>query len=181
MIFPTDSLIELRGKLEDRVSAGELSEAEAYREALSADEADPRALRLLALLAEDEDDFAGAEALAWRWLRADPLSHEVFRLIGRLLGRDASRAALGAAYLALGNEKLRFDPEAEEESAAPDFTGEEAPEITREMEPHRLLHTMWVAGPDEVGRSVIERILARGADTLPFLIGVLNLYGEDLL
>ena len=66
MIFPTDSLIELRGKLEDRVSAGELSEAEAYHEALAADAVDPRALRLLVLLAEEEGNFAGAEDLAWR-------------------------------------------------------------------------------------------------------------------
>ena len=88
MIFPTEDVLKLRGELEDLVTAGELSEAEAYEKALAADPEDPRALRLLALLAEDQGDFTGAEKLAWRWLRADPLSHEAFRLIGRLLARD---------------------------------------------------------------------------------------------
>src|SRR5215468_9315164 len=181
MIFPTDSLIELRGKLEDRVSAGELSEAEAYREALAADAQDPRALRLLALLAEEEGDFAGAEDLAWRWLAADPLSHEVFRLIGRLLARDPAQAQRAAAYTALGNAKLHYDPEAERDHTEPVAAEDEPTEVTHEMEPHRLLHALWVAGPDEVDRELIDRILARGEDFLPFLIGVLNLYGEDLL
>src|SRR5689334_24003281 len=98
MIFPTDDVLQLRGALEDRVANGELSEAEAYREALAADPFDPRALRLLALLAEDRGDFATADQLAWRWLHADPLSHEVFRLIGRLLGRDPAQSARAAAY-----------------------------------------------------------------------------------
>jgi tetratricopeptide (TPR) repeat protein len=181
MIFPSEALQAVRSELEDRVAAGELSEAEAYREALSADPEDPRALRLLALLAEEEGDFATAETLAWRWLRADPLSHEVFGLIGRLLRRDPARAATGAAYQALGEEKLHFDPESERESPPNPPTGDEPAEVSRELEPHRLLHTMWVAGPDEVERTVIERVLARGADMLPFLAGVLNLYGEDLL
>ena len=181
MIFPTDSLIELRGKLEDRVSAGELSEAEAYREALAADAQDPRALRLLALLAEEEGDFAGAEDLAWRWLAADPLSHEVFRLIGRLLARDPAQEPRATAYIELGNAKLHYDPEAERDHAEPIPPEDEPPEVTHEIEPHRLLHALWVAGPDEVDRALIDRMLARGEDIFPFLIGVLNLYGEDLL
>src|SRR3954451_18586832 len=120
MIFPSDSLIQLRIDLEERVSKGELSEADAYGQALAADPADPRALRLLALLAEDEGDFATANDLAWRWLHADPLSHEAFRLIGRLLGRDPAQAERAVASQALGREKLHFDPEAEEQSDATD-------------------------------------------------------------
>src|SRR5258706_4018561 len=120
MISPTDSLIQLRIDLEERAANGELSEADAYREALAADPADPRALRLLALLAEDEGDFATAQDLAWRWLLADPLSHEVFRLIGRLLGRDAAQAERSVAYQALGREKLHVDPDAAQESDAAD-------------------------------------------------------------
>ncbi|HXA52124.1 MAG TPA: SEC-C metal-binding domain-containing protein [Candidatus Acidoferrum sp.] len=175
--------MQFRGELEDRVANGEISEAEAYREALGVDPADPRALRLLALLAEDEGDFATAQELAWRWLRTDPLSHEVFRLIGRLLGRDPAQAERAVAYQALGREKLHFDPEAEEESDAPDAlppTGEPA-EVTHELEPHRLLHTMWVASTGEIDRDVVARVLARGADIAPLLLGILNLYGEDLL
>src|SRR2546423_12694077 len=117
MIFPSESVSKLRGGLEDRISAGELSEADAYREALAADPEDPRALRLLALLAEDEDDFATSEQLAWRWLRADPLSHECLLLIWRLLARDPDEAARAVAYRALGHEKLHFDPEAEQQAA----------------------------------------------------------------
>jgi hypothetical protein len=180
MIFPTDSVIKLRERLEERASAGELSEADAYREALAADAEDPRALRVLALLAEEEGDFAGAEHLAWRWLAADPLSHEVFRLIGRLLARQPDQMQRAAAYTALGNEKLHYDPDAEPHPAAAEPV-EESPEVIREMEPHRLLHALWAAGPDEVGRELIDRVLARGEDILPFLTGVLNLYGEGLL
>src|SRR5438128_2700156 len=143
MIFPSESLSKLRGGLEDRISAGELSEADAYREALTADPEDPRALRLLALLAEDEDDFATAEQLAWRWLRADPLSHECFLLIGRLLARDPDQAARAAAYRALGHEKLHFDPHADQDPGDLMVAGEAESEpegVTRELEPHRLLH-----------------------------------------
>src|SRR4051794_23751780 len=119
MIFPSEAVSKIRADLEDRVSAGSLSEAEAYREALAADPEDPRALRSLSLLAEDEGDFAAAQELAWRWLRADPLSHEAFRLIGRLLARDPAQKARAAAYLALGNQKLHFDPEADAEPEEP--------------------------------------------------------------
>jgi hypothetical protein len=181
MIFPTESVLQLRGELEDRVTAGELSEEEAYREALAADPEDPRALRLLALLAEDEGDFAGAEALAWRWLRADPLSHEAFRLIGRLLARDPAHAARAAAYSALGRTKLHFDPEAEADPEPAGATEGEPPEVTYELAPHRLLHEMWIASTGEVERETIEAVLERGADMAPLLTGILNLLGEDLL
>jgi tetratricopeptide (TPR) repeat protein len=181
MIFPDERLINFRTNLENRVSAGELDEAEAYREALNADPTDPRALRLLALLAEDQGDFAAAEELAWRWLRADPLSHEVFRLIGRLIGRDPAQAARAAAYTELGNQKLHYDPDRENHPSQAASIENEPPEVTREMEPHRLIHTLWTAGADEVDRSLIDAILARGTDIVPWLTGILNLYGEDLL
>jgi hypothetical protein len=181
MIFPTEALQALRQRLEDRVAAGELTETQAYRQALEADPDDCRALRFLALLAEEDGDFAAAETLAWRWLRADPLSHEAFHLIGRLLDRDPSQSALAAAYLALGDEKVRFDPHSTHEpTPAVDLAAEPA-DVTAELEPHRLLHSMWVAGPDEVSREVVDRLLSRGTDVLPLLTGVLNLYGEDLL
>jgi len=181
MIFPTEDVLKLRGELEDRVTAGELSEAEAYEKALAADPEDPRALRLLALLAEDQGEFDGADKLAWRWLRADPLSHEAFRLIGRLLARDPAQAARADAYQALGKEKLHFDPEAEQEPPAPAPTGDEPAEVTRELEPHRLLHEMWTASTGDLDHELIDRVLARGADMAPLLTGMLNLYGEDLL
>lgn len=188
MIFLTDDVLKLRDNLEERINAGQLSEAQAFREALAADPEDPRALRLLALLAEEEGDFETAAGLAWRWLPADPLSHEVFRLIGRLLARDPAQSARSAAYLALGKEKLHFDPEAEQEAeddaeaaVASVPPADEPPEVTAEMEPHRLLHTMWTASTGEIERGVIEQVLARGKAMQPLLLGVLNLWGEDLL
>ena len=182
MIFPTDRVRKLRGELEDRVSAGELDEFDAYREALAADPEDPRALRPLALLSADQGDSAAAREFAFRWLRADPLSHEVFRLIGRLLSANPEEAALGAAYLALGNQKLHFDPEADDAPAGADRPAADEPAaVSAELEPHRLLHELWIATTSDVDRDVIDRILARGPEMAPLLLGVLNLYGEDLL
>ena len=181
MIFPTDDVLQLRGALEDRVANGELSEAEAYREALAADPFDPRALRLLALLAEDQGDFATADQLAWRWLHADPLSHEVFRLIGRLLGRDPAQSARAAAYAALGKEKLHYDPEAEDETAPAAVPGDEPASVAAELKPHRLLHTMWTASTGELARELIDEALACGPEIALLFLGILNLYGEDLL
>src|SRR6266851_5040989 len=109
MIFPTQSVLKLRGELEDRVSAGQLDEAGAYREALAADPHDPRALRLLALLAEDEDDFTAAEELAWRLLHAMWLAgaDEVDRaLVDRMLARGPDYVPLLTGVLNLYGEDL---------------------------------------------------------------------------
>ena len=38
-----------------------------------------------------------------------------------------------------------------------------------------------MAGLDAIEASLIDRVLARGADCAPLLLGVLNAYGEDLL
>jgi hypothetical protein len=40
---------------------------------------------------------------------------------------------------------------------------------------------MWVASTGEIEEELVDRVLARGADLAPLLIGILNLYGEDLL
>jgi len=183
MIFPSEEVHNLRLHLEDRIATGELTEVAAYREAIEADPTDPRALRSLALDAEDDEDYPAAEDLAWRWLRADPLSHEAFLLIGRLLSRDPARAARGVAYRLLGREKQQYSAEAESDGIelAPPLGDYEPEEVTHEMEPHRLLHTLWVATTEAVDRSLIERILRRGADMRPLLVGILNLYAEDLL
>jgi len=175
MIFPTESVSKLRGELEERVASGEITDAEAYREALAADPDDPRALRFLALLAEEEEDLELAEELAWRWLRADPLSPEAFRLIGLLLSLKPEDGPRGVAYAVLASEK-------EGETSAPIVApGGEPEAVTYELEPHRLMHEMWIAGTGELNRAVIDGILARGPDCVPYLAGVLNLAGEDLL
>ena len=84
-------------------------------------------------------------------------------------------------------QKLHFDPEAQakldpDDLPEPPAPSEDEPEaVTRELEPHRLLHELFVAGLDAIDASLIDRVLARGADCAPLLLGVLNAYGEDLL
>jgi len=121
--------------------------------------------------------------LAHRFIEADPLSHEGYLVLGRAL----AGAPLAAAYGILGIKKLHFDPEAMAELARPDLPDppavlvDEPEAVTRELEPHRLLHELFVAGLEAIDASLIDRVLARGADCAPLLCGVLNAYGEDLL
>jgi SEC-C motif len=144
---------------------------------------DPAATRFLALTAEKDGDLPLAAQLAHRFIEADPVSYEGYLLLGRVL---ADRP-LAAAYGALAVEKLHFDPEAEAKLASaglpepPAAPVDEPEAVTRELEPYRLLHELFVAGLDAIDASLIDRVLARGADCLPLLMGVLNAYGEDLL
>ena len=183
MIFPPDSICEFRRELAHKMNAGTLDDGEAFRQALAVDPRDPAALEFLALAAEEAGDRTLAAQLAHRWIEANPVSHEGYALLGRVL----SDAPLAAAYAALGKSKLHFDPEAQAEpepgdTAAPPLgSGDEHEAVTRELQPHRLLHELFVAGLDAIDASLIDRVLARGADCAPLLLGVLNAYGEDLL
>ncbi len=187
MIFPPESVHEFRSELAAKMAAGALSDAEAFRQALAVDPHDPAATRFLALAAETEGDLPLAAQLAHRFIEADPVSHEGYLLLGRVL----PDRPLAAAYGTLGVKKLHFDPEAEANrpptglpdppaglAAEPDAEFEA---VTRELEPHRLLHELFVAGVNAIDASLIDRVLARGADCAPLLLGVLNAYGEDLL
>jgi hypothetical protein len=183
MIFPPDSICEFRRELAHKMNAGTLDDGEAFRQALAVDPRDPAALGFLALAAEEAGDRTLAAQLAHRWTEANPVSHEGYALLGRVL----SDAPLAAAYAALGKSKLHFDPEARAEpepgdTAAPPLgSGDEPEAVTSELQPHRLLHELFVAGLDAIDASLIDRVLARGADCAPLLLGVLNAYGEDLL
>ncbi len=183
MIFPPESVYEFRRDLLARMVSGDLTDAEAFRQSLAVDPHDPAATRFLALAAEKDGDLPLAAQLAHRFIEANPVSHEGYILLGRVL---ADRS-LAAAYGALGVEKLHFDPEAEAELASaalpePPVAPVDEPEaVTRELEPYRLLHQLFAAGLDAIDASLIDRILARGADCYPLLMGVLNAYGEDLL
>ena len=183
MIFPPESVYEFRRDLLARMTAGTLTDAEAFRQSLAIDPHDPAATRFLALTAEKEGDPALAAQLAHRFIDANPVSHEGYLLLGRVL---ADRP-LAAAYARLGMEKLHFDPEAKAHLAPGDIpevpaaSTDEPEAVTRELEPHRLLHELFVAGLDPIDASLIDRVLARGADCYPLLMGVLNAYGEDLL
>ena len=183
MIFPPESVYELRRELAAKMATGALTKAEAYRQALAVDPHDPVATGFLALTAEEESDPTLAAPLAHRFIEANPISHEGYMLLGRVL----PRGPLATAYLALGIKKLHFDPEAGPRLARanvpdPPLALPEEPEaVTRELEPHRLLHELFVAGLEAIDASLIDRVLARGADCAPLLLGVLNAYGEDLL
>ena len=183
MIFPPESVYELRRELAAKMATGALSSAEAFRQTLAVDPHDPAATRFLALTAEKDGDPALAAKLAHRFIQADPISHEGYALLGRVL----PDRPLAIAYLALGIKKLHFDPEAGPRLASatvpdPPLVLPDEPEaVTRELEPHRLLHELFVAGLEAIDASLIDRVLARGADCAPLLLGVLNAYGEDLL
>jgi hypothetical protein len=165
------------------MATGALSDAEAFRQSLAVDPHDPAATRFLALAAEKDGDLVLAAQLAHRFIEANPISHEGYMLLGRVL----PKGPLATAYLALGIKKLHFDPEAEARLAHidlpdPPLVLDGEPEaVTRELEPHRLLHQLFVAGVEAIDASLIDRVVARGADCAPLLLGVLNAYGEDLL
>jgi len=182
MIFPPESIYEFRRELAGKMASGELTDAEAFRQALAVDPHDPAASRFLALAAEKDGDPTHAAQLAHRFLEANPISHEGYLLLGRVLPDPA----LAAAYSALGKQKLHFNPEAQAnlepgDLPAPAPPKDEPEAVSRELEPHRLLHELFVAGLDAIDASLIDRVLARGADCAPLLLGVLNTYGEDLL
>ena len=183
MIFPPESIYEFRRELVVKRDSGALTDAEMFRQALAVDPHDPAATRFLALTAEKDGDRTLAAQLAHRFIEAEPTSHEGYLLLGRVL----PDAPLAAAYGILGVKKLHFDPEAKAELAPADLPDppakliDEAAAVTRELEPHRLLHELFVAGLEAIDASLLDRVLARGADCAPLLLGVLNAYGEDLL
>jgi len=183
MIFPPESIYEFRRELAAKMASGVLGAAEAFRQALAVDPHDPAATRFLAITAEENGDDTLAVQLAHRCIEADPVSHEGYLLLGRVL----AGLPLGAAYAALGKEKLHFDPEAKAElesgglAEPPPAPDDEPASVARELEPHRLLHELFVAGLEAIDAALIDRVLARGADCAPLLLGVLNAYGEDLL
>src|SRR5664279_3928128 len=113
MIFPPESVYEFRRELAVKMASGVLGAAEAFRQALAVDPHDPAATRFLAITAEENGDDTLAAQLAHRCIEADPISHEGYLLLGRIL----AGLPLGAAYAALGKEKLHFDPEAKAELA----------------------------------------------------------------
>src|SRR5260370_16553701 len=114
MIFPPESVYEFRRDLVAKMASGALTDAEAFRQALAVDPHDPAATRFLALTAEKEGDLPLAAQLAHRFIEANPVSHEGYLLLGRVL----PDRPLAAAYGALGLKKLHFDPEAEAKLAS---------------------------------------------------------------
>ncbi|MCU1233933.1 MAG: motif domain protein [Candidatus Solibacter sp.] len=193
MIFPPESIYELRHELAEKMESGELTEAEVFRQALAVDPSDPAALRFHAMMAEADGDRAAAEQYGRRFILADPTSHEGYLLLGRVL----SDRPLADAYHALGKEKLHYFPDAhqtdthqedahQEDDTAPQpatqpAASDEPESVARELEPHRLIHQLFVAGVDAIEPALVDRIVAVGADSAPLLLGILNAFGEDIL
>jgi tetratricopeptide (TPR) repeat protein len=210
MIFPSESLYALRRELLAKIHSGELSDAEAFGQALEADPDDRASLRVLALLAEKAGDHEAAERYARRFVQADPISHDSYIVLAKILNRLESFSPLSAAYAQLGMEKMRFDPEAVERldvaqlaasfgvpeiwrelpkaraldiliAALNQAHASEPAAVTWELEPHRLLQQMYEIGVEAMDRALVDRILVRAADSAPLLLGVLNAYGEELM
>jgi hypothetical protein len=180
MIFPPESLYEFRRELAAKMASGAISDADAYRQALAVDPHDPIATGALALAAETDGDIPLAATLAHRFILANPVSHQGYALLSRVLADPP----LAAAYAALGTHKLHFEPAPAAELVPvhlPAILPGEPDSVTLELEPHRLLHELFVAGLDPIEASLIDRVVARGPDCAPLLLGVLNAYGEDLL
>jgi uncharacterized protein YchJ len=184
MIFPPESILELRHELAAKLEAGEFTEAEVFRQALAVDPNDPAALRFHAFMAEEAGDPASAERFGRRFILSDPTSHEGYLLLGRVIADPT----LAGAYRALGEEKLHFDPEAREDydlrEDRAEVSGGPADEpdaVARELEPHRLIHQLFAAGIDAIEPALIDRIVALGAECTPLLYGILNACGEDIL
>src|SRR5450631_3156242 len=129
MIFPPESVHELCRELAGKMASGAISDAEAFRQALAVDPHDPAATRFLALTTEEEGNPALAAQLAHKFIAANPVSHEGYLLLGRVLPDPP----LAAAYAALGKQKLHFDPEAQAE-LDPAYLAEPAPTPAGEPE-----------------------------------------------
>ena len=70
MIFPPESVYEFRRELVAKMESGALSDAEAFRQALTVDPHDPAATRYLALFAEKSGDREQTVQLAHRAIEA---------------------------------------------------------------------------------------------------------------
>ena len=183
MIFPPESIYEFRRELADKMDSGELTDAEAFRQALAVDPHDPAPPAFSPWSPKEWRPRRSPRNSPIASIEANPISHEGYLLLGRVLPDPA----LAAAYAALGKQKLHFDPEAR---------GQSGPRRPPERPPPsgdrtRSRHPRTGAAPPaprtlrrRTGRdraSLIDRVLARGADCAPLLLGVLNAYGEDLL
>src|SRR5205085_590600 len=146
MIFPPESLYDLRRELLAKMHSGELKEAEGFAQALEADPDDPASLRALALLAEKAGDREAAERYARRFIQADPTSHDSYMVLSRILNRPEAPPPLAIAYAHLSMEKMRSDPEAIQElNIARVAASFGVPEIAPELPKERALEILIAA------------------------------------
>jgi hypothetical protein len=210
IVFPSESLIELRRSLVAQTKSGDLSKAEAFGRAVAADPNDATALTLLGMLAEQAGNLVEAERLARASIRNGPSGHDGYMLLERTLDALGADPQLVSGYLELGMKKMAYDEEALESidfgRIAPELPTEllrgghrnfellqmtiehleqtrlpETPAVSMELEPHRLIHQLREAGDEPLPRELVDGILARAADCAPMLLGILKDYGEEFI
>jgi tetratricopeptide (TPR) repeat protein len=210
IVFPSESVYELRRGLAARMKSGELSGAEVFHQALAADPDDSTALLFLGMAAEKAGDLAEAERLARAAICNHPSGHDGYMLLQRVLRTRGANTQLVSGYTELGLKKIAYDEEALERidfaKGLPELPAKllagggrnyellqitlehleqtrlpEPPAVAEELEPHRLIHQLREAGDEPLSRELIEGILVRAADCAPMLLGILKEYGEDLI
>jgi hypothetical protein len=210
MIFPSESLYQLRKTLMAKVAAGEITELEGHREALQADPDDSAPLGFLALRAEESGDLAEAERYAREFIRNHPSGHDGYLLLARILGEAYPNSPVMKGYAELGVAKLRFDEGAMDSmdtdlltaqcgvgdilkglpkdrvfailvEALKQQRGQEPIEVEEELRPHRLVHELRERHDDVLDRTVVDGILEHARKCEPLLLGILKEFGAELL
>lgn len=170
---------------------------------------DAATVRSLALKALDAGDLAEAGRQARHLIHLRPSSHEGYLLLARSFG-PFDPAAAQSAYLQLALEKLLKYPEAVNsldldrfieqvglQGVTPELPaeetlqailaivkeqrGQESPEVTRELEPHRLMVKLYDSWDDVLDRDTVTAILQNAEGCAPLLGGILKEWNEDLL
>jgi hypothetical protein len=207
IIFPRESIYELRREAMAQMDSGTIGQAEAFGRVLNADPHDWMALRFFTKEAEERGDIAAAEQYARRYIASHPGDSAGYSTLSRLLKIAGRDGALVEGYHYLGLYKLAGDPEALAEAdipalldrlnitgklrdlpaeeallaviqAAEEAAGEESDEAARELEPHRLIYHLRLAGPEPIEEEFVDRILDLSPECTPLLLGILREWGE---
>lgn len=210
IVFPSDSLYQLRRSLGDRIQSGDLTAAEAFREALAADPNDSTALMRLGIDAQQTGDLVEAERLARASIQNHPHGPDGYRLLLQILDKRGADPQLVSGYTELWLKNIAYDEEALDAldfgKILPELPAEflagghrnyellqmilehleqsrlpEPAAVTHELEPYRVVHQLREAGEEPVSPKLIDTILARAEDCAPMLLGILREYGEDLI
>jgi hypothetical protein len=210
MIFPSESLFQLRRTLMAKVAAGEITDEEGFHEALRADPDDYAPLGFLAVKAEEAGDLSEAGRYAHELIRVHPSGYGGYFLLARVLRAANLDSLLMRGYAELGLVKLQFDEEPLTEldidrlaelfgndeairaqpkdevlaflvEAAKQQRRQEPIEVEEELQPHRLIHKLREYRDDVLDGAVVDGILERGAECQPLLLGILKEFGSDQL
>ncbi len=210
MLFPAESTYELRRRLAAQIKSGAMTETDACRQALDADPLDSFALASLELDAEDAGDLVTAEAYARRYVQARPSRGDAYFAMVRVLSKQDPESPLANAYLYLALDKLLLNEDDLEHfnvdglvrrmrldgilkdlprervlrvliSSIKRRTPDEPEAVAHELEPYRLIHALQEAGEKPLDRETVDRILRRGQDSAPLLLGILREYADESL